>query len=69
MMKRSGNGWDLERLSVDVSQGVKSGSIKTTQTDPDKMSLSGASEQSWLGGFVKSDGMQVRLFIRPGSRI
>jgi hypothetical protein len=69
MMKRSGNSWDLGRLNVAAGQGLQQGSNKTTQTDLDKKTSSGASEQSWLGGFVKSDGTQVRLFVRPASRM
>jgi hypothetical protein len=68
-MMRNGNSWDMGRLSVDVDQGVRPGSIKPAQTEGDKKPLSVASEQSWLGGFVKSDGTQVRLFIRPASRM
>jgi len=68
MVKRSENSWDLECLSVDVGQGVRPRSITPTKTDLEK-SLPGASAQLWLGGFVKSDGTQVRLFVRPASRI
>ena len=68
MVTRSGNSWNLERLSVDAGQGVRPGSIKPTQTDLDKRPLSRASEQSWLGGFVKSDGTKVHLFIRQSMR-
>src|SRR5688572_10728079 len=66
-VKRSENGWDLERLNV--GQGVGPRSTMHINTVPEKKSLPGASAQSWRGGFVKSDGTQVRLFVPSNSKI
>ena len=68
MLKRSGNSCDLERLRVDIDQGVRPRSITPTKTNSERKSLPGGSAHSWLGGFVKFDGNQVPLFVRPGSR-
>jgi hypothetical protein len=68
MGKRSGNSRDLERTSIDMDEDFGPTFIAQAKTDSDKTSVSDARMDSWSGGFVKSDGTRVRLFIRPALR-
>lgn len=64
-MFRNGSNWphDLPR----DEQPLQHQSIPI-KSDLDKQSLTVNSQPAWLGGFVKSDGTKIGLFVREASK-
>lgn len=69
MVKQIGNTWEAKRSGLNVGDEPRPRTSKPPRTDLNETSLPPSSDKPWLEGFVKSDGTQIPLFFRRGSRL